>query len=189
MGKRDGHNQISEDEAQYNKLVNLYAMTDDKDEKKRIMANIEAVKKENEDSLNLGYVLQRLDGIYDETGRVIIACTNHPDKIDPALLRPGRLGTKVKLGNCTAKMMEDIIGYYMCLDETQRKRIRDANLPVDNWPPAEVIQYIQMHYSENDDKDVALGHILEHLSKTRDDYSTEEQTSISYSSNTISQTA
>lgn len=43
------------------------------------------------DSLNLGMMLSRLDGIGNYNGLIIIATTNHKDKLDPAMYRELRL--------------------------------------------------------------------------------------------------
>ncbi|MGC8687289.1 MAG: AAA family ATPase [Candidatus Micrarchaeia archaeon] len=39
----------------------------------------------------MGAVLQEIDGLKEVSGIVVIAATNRPDALDPALLRPGRL--------------------------------------------------------------------------------------------------
>ena len=62
--------------------------------------------------IDLAYLLQKLDGLVSAEGRVIIATTNNPDKINPALLRPGRFDLKLCLGNCTRAMVADILEYY-----------------------------------------------------------------------------
>ena len=41
--------------------------------------------------ITLGELLELLDGIIEIPGRMIIFTTNHPERIDPALLRPGRV--------------------------------------------------------------------------------------------------
>ena len=57
--------------------------------------------------LDLGALLEMLDGIVDAWFRVIVAVTNRPDRIDPALLRPGRLGDFViELGPLPAHRVE-----------------------------------------------------------------------------------
>jgi len=38
---------------------------------------------------------EQLHGIFSREGVVVIAATNYPDRIDPALLRPGRLDTLI----------------------------------------------------------------------------------------------
>ena len=32
-----------------------------------------------------------LDGVVDSPGRILIMTSNHPEKLDPALIRPGRV--------------------------------------------------------------------------------------------------
>ncbi|KAF0691357.1 hypothetical protein As57867_017338, partial [Aphanomyces stellatus] len=43
------------------------------------------------DKLNLSGLLNVLDGVVDSPGRILIMTTNHPEKLDPALIRPGRV--------------------------------------------------------------------------------------------------
>lgn len=42
-------------------------------------------------SINLGELLELLDGIVEVPGRIIIMTSNHPDSLDRALVRPGRI--------------------------------------------------------------------------------------------------
>lgn len=55
-------------------------------------------KKLKKDSLTMSGVLNALDGLLDTTGRVVVITTNHPERLDPAILRPGRVNMKIKLG-------------------------------------------------------------------------------------------
>ena len=53
-------------------------------------------------------LLNVLDGVVDTPGRIVIMTTNHPEALDPALIRPGRIDKKVYLGymrweNCLEK--------------------------------------------------------------------------------------
>ena len=43
-------------------------------------------------------LLTELDGLSERAGIWLIAATNRPDSIDPAMLRPGRLGTLLYVG-------------------------------------------------------------------------------------------
>lgn len=62
------------------------------------------------DRLDLAGVLNVLDGVVDCPGRLLIMTTNHPEKLDPALIRPGRIDRKLRLGYMDAgnvvKMVE-----------------------------------------------------------------------------------
>jgi hypothetical protein len=44
----------------------------------------------------LNQLLTELDGFEGRAGVVLLAATNRPDVLDPALLRPGRLSRKVR---------------------------------------------------------------------------------------------
>ncbi len=49
------------------------------------------------DELNLAGLLNVLDGVVDAPGRLVVMTTNHPEKLDPALIRPGRINKKVRV--------------------------------------------------------------------------------------------
>ena len=54
------------------------------------------LKKEEDSKLNLGSILELLDGIIEVPGRIIIMTTNHPEKLDPAIKRPGRIDMEIE---------------------------------------------------------------------------------------------
>ncbi len=49
-----------------------------------------------EEELTLGEILTELDGTLERPGRMIIITSNHPESIDSALLRPGRIDIIIK---------------------------------------------------------------------------------------------
>ena len=50
------------------------------------------------DELNLSGMLNVLDGVVDCPDRIVVMTSNHPEKLDPALIRPGRVNLKLYLG-------------------------------------------------------------------------------------------
>lgn len=54
-------------------------------------------------------LLTELDGVGDRSGIYVVGATNRPDCIDPAIRRPGRLGTSVFVGLPTADERVDIL--------------------------------------------------------------------------------
>lgn len=47
---------------------------------------------------NLSSILNSMDGIVSQHGRILIMTTNHPEKLDKALMRPGRIDLKLEIG-------------------------------------------------------------------------------------------
>ncbi len=62
---------------------------------------------EREQTLN--QILVEMDGFGNNTGIIVIAATNRPDVLDPALLRPGRFDRQITVNRPDAKGREDIL--------------------------------------------------------------------------------
>ncbi|KAM0426669.1 hypothetical protein ACHAPT_007985 [Fusarium lateritium] len=58
--------------------------------------------------LSLSGLLNILDGVASQEGRVLIMTTNHLEKLDKALIRPGRVDMIVKFGLADADMISSI---------------------------------------------------------------------------------
>lgn len=66
---------------------------------------------EREQTLN--QLLVEMDGFDGHEGVILIAATNRPDVLDPALLRPGRFDRQVVVGNPDIKGREHILEVHM----------------------------------------------------------------------------
>lgn len=79
------------------------------------------------DSINLSTVLQLMDGVYLPEGTIIIATTNHIEKLDPALIRDGRFDMKVELEPANQELAE-----VMCMEINPSKieEIKSLTYPV-----------------------------------------------------------
>ncbi len=53
-------------------------------------------KSGQDEPLTLGAFLEVLDGIVEIPGRIVIMTTNHPEQLDPALRRPGRIDMELE---------------------------------------------------------------------------------------------
>ena len=62
---------------------------------------------EREQTLN--QLLTEMDGFGANEGIIIIAATNRPDVLDPALLRPGRFGRQIQVNNPDKKGRKEIL--------------------------------------------------------------------------------
>ena len=57
------------------------------------------------DKLTLATLLEVLDGVMEMDGRMLIITTNYPEKLDKALIRPGRIDMKVHFSQMKATNM------------------------------------------------------------------------------------
>jgi hypothetical protein len=91
-----------------------------------------------EDALNLAGLLNVLDGVVDSPGRIIVMTTNHPEKLDPALVRPGRINKHLRLGYMTPESLADLVEHYLGTKLTDEQRQLLASLQ--DRTPAQVEQ-------------------------------------------------
>ena len=73
------------------------------------VSSASALKK---DKLNLSGLLNVLDGVVDTPGRIVVMTTNHPEILDPALIRPGRIDQKLLLGYMNARNVIEMMKHY-----------------------------------------------------------------------------
>lgn len=111
----------------------------DGDERKHIFSMMKEGKRAVKQSLNIAYLLQKLDGLESAENRIIIATTNNPDKINPALLRPGRFDLKLCLSNCTKEMYAKILENYYKSETDVYSRVQKVNIPENIYSPLEII--------------------------------------------------
>ena len=83
---------------------------------------------EREQTLN--QILSEMDGFEKDTSVIIIAATNRPDILDPALLRPGRFDRQVTIGLPTQREREEILKVHVrnkpIADDVSLKRLSEA---------------------------------------------------------------
>jgi len=93
--------------------------------------------------LDLATILNVLDGTLETPGRVILITSNHPETLDHALIRPGRIDALIQFGLAS-------------LDVVRRMFLNFYDTPVDEsllalvtplvWTPAEVSQVFFRHF-------------------------------------------
>lgn len=66
----------------------------------------------SDDRLSLAGLLNCLDGVVDSPGRLVIMTSNHPEKLDAALIRPGRINLQLYLGFVDACSAEAMVRHY-----------------------------------------------------------------------------
>lgn len=101
------------------------------------VAMIDSYKKQinTEEKLTLSCILNTIDGVLEQNGRILIITTNYKDKLDKALLRPGRIDMKVHFRKCSNEMTKNIIEHFY--DESVPN---DVTFKDNVYTPAEIIE-------------------------------------------------
>jgi mitochondrial chaperone BCS1 len=126
-------------------LINL--LTDAPEGSLILLEDIDAIfagrKKDSETKLSFNGLLNALDGVTAQQGRMVFMTTNHLEKLDPALVRPGRCDVHLFVGNATrvqiAKMLER---FY---PEIEDATVLSDRLPEDSISMARVQEFLVRH--------------------------------------------
>jgi len=109
----------------------------------------------NEETLTLSYLLNLLDGTISIEDLVVIMTTNHPEKLDPALTRPGRVDAKLQFKKCDRLMMVTI---FESLFQRKLSQEISARIIEDKFTPAEVIFTFLPKLYQLDETDESIMH-------------------------------
>lgn len=88
-----------------------------------------------DDPLTLDDILNVMDGVREASGRIMVLTTNHYDKLDAALKRPGRIDINVELGCASRETIGKIYKHYFGQD-MEAKELNKIN--TNFYTPAEV---------------------------------------------------
>lgn len=92
-------------------------------------------------NLTLSGLLNAIDGIFNNDGRILIMTTNHPEVLDDALLRPGRIDKKIKFDYSTKEQIKNMYKMMFNKDYTyQMDHIEDYQ-----YSPAEIVALFVKH--------------------------------------------
>jgi chaperone BCS1 len=114
------------------------------------------------DKLNLSGMLNVLDGVVDCPNRIVVMTSNHPEKLDPALIRPGRVNLKLYLGYIELPEACEMIALYFEVKPDARQHAELSKLwAVGNrrYTPAQLEQLC----AESDTVDELLAKLAENV--------------------------
>ncbi len=105
-------------------------------------------------TLTLDDILNLWDGIRETPGRIMIVTSNHYNKLDPALVRPGRIDLTLEMSNVTHNIIKEVYQKWFNspIDEIILSKIEDKF-----YSPAELIN---IYVSCNNDPTKFLDRLL-----------------------------
>lgn len=118
-------------------------------------------KPDDKHKVDLSFLLNLLDGVLENPGRIVIMTSNFPDTLDSALIRPGRIDVIAKFRNCTNQTVIDMIEFFydIVLSDENKERIRACKEEI--ITPAELSKVMFEHFSDHQE---AVNH-MEKLSE------------------------
>jgi DNA polymerase III delta prime subunit len=96
-------------------------------------------KEEDKEVIDLSFLLNLLDGTLEANGRIIVFSTNFPERIDRALVRPGRVDMIIHFKKCSTNILQEMVEAFY--NTTIEDLIQYPNLN-NRWTPAEVNQIL-----------------------------------------------
>jgi len=111
--------------------------------------------------VTLSGLLNFIDGLWSSCGdeRIIIFTTNHKDRLDPALLRPGRMDVHIHMSYCTPCGFRMLAQNYLQISEHPLFSEIERLVQVKQVTPAEVGEQLL----KNEESETALEGLIEFL--------------------------
>ena len=101
-------------------------------------------RKEEKDTFDLSFLLNLLDGTLEANGRIIAFSSNYPERIDKALIRPGRVDMIVHFKNCTRAVLKEMVDSFY----EQDVAIPDDPTLDGKWSPAEAVRILFQNFGD-----------------------------------------
>lgn len=141
------HRQINEVNKELTDIVNVLINNDnDSDSENKKMSykkSIPTVSPTSSTNLTLSSLLNIMDGISEDNGRILIMTSNYWSKLDSALVRPGRIDIELEMGYIN----ESILNEYVC--ERYNKKIPKSKMNKINFENITPCIMINEHINSN----------------------------------------
>ncbi|KAF8049175.1 hypothetical protein N665_2280s0007 [Sinapis alba] len=132
--------------------------------------------KKDKGKVTLSGILNFIDGLWSSFGdeRIIVFTTNHKERLDPALLRPGRMDMHINMSYCTGLGFRTLVSNYLGLDGVNHPLCEEIERLVDSTEvtPAELAEELM----QDDDCDVVLGGVVSFVEKRKVERSKAKET-------------
>jgi SpoVK/Ycf46/Vps4 family AAA+-type ATPase len=111
-------------------------------------------KESEKETIDLSFLLNLLDGTLEANGRILIITTNYPERIDKALIRPGRVDMIIHFKKCSRAIVQEMANSFY---EKEVAIPADSSLDY-KWTPAEVNQILFRNFNS---PDVAIRELID----------------------------
>ncbi|PON59456.1 Spastin [Parasponia andersonii] len=132
-------------------------------------------KKEEKESkgsqVTLSGLLNFIDGIWSACGgeRIIVFTTNFVEKLDPALIRKGRMDKHIELSFCGFEAFKVLAKNYLCIDDHHLFPTIGTLLGETKMTPAEVAEHLMPKKVIHGEADISLKSLIQALEKAKEE--------------------
>jgi len=114
------------------------------------------------DAVTLSFLLNLLDGVLETPGRIVVITSNFPEKLDAALVRPGRIDVKLEFKDASRQFIHDMVCKFY--NKTEPLSFIPADL-ADTFTPAEVMESMCINFK---DSRAAITHLQSRVGSKRE---------------------
>jgi ATPase family associated with various cellular activities (AAA) len=104
--------------------------------KQKELDNVIIMKPPEEDPISLDDILNMFDGIREASGRILVISSNHYNKLDDALVRPGRIDLTMKMANASRQTIREMYQHFYKKPMNEKDA---AKIKEEFYSPAEII--------------------------------------------------
>ncbi|KAK4357611.1 hypothetical protein RND71_023221 [Anisodus tanguticus] len=123
---------------------------------------------DSESQVTLSGLLNFIDGLWSSCGdeRIIVFSTNFKERLDPALIRPGRMDMHIHMSYCTPSGFKILASNYLGLKNHCKFGEIEELITEVNVTPAEIAEELM----KSDEADIALDGLIKFLNKKKEDF-------------------
>lgn len=97
--------------------------------------------------IDLSFLLNLLDGTLESSGRILAISSNFPERIDKALIRPGRIDMIIHFRKCNIQILNEMVTSFY---DKEAEGLTSLSLDY-KWSPAEVNQILFRNFDKPDE--------------------------------------
>jgi len=103
---------------------------------------LDVVEEDVKEVIDLSFLLNLLDGTLESSGRIIAISSNFPERIDRALIRPGRIDMIIHFKKCNVAILNEMVTSFY------DKEVAGITCEDYKWSPAEVNQILFRNFEK-----------------------------------------
>ena len=132
-----------------------------REQNKDKMTNKKAEIKESKEEITLSFLLNLLDGVLETPNRILIISSNYPERLDKALIRPGRIDLNIHFDYADIEMILDMFQHFYNLTRVEVKKLELDKRIEKMFAPAEIIEVLCNNYKNAEDAVASLNNLVQ----------------------------